>query len=127
MVNPPYDALDEAGHLYGYLFSEPLIRYPKLVLEPFIPGPLQEKREKKFKKINNRIHTLTLSERASRRRGCAHLYMHPHILIFPFKYCGPQLLRVIESALLRGGIVIRYAESAIVLDEECWAEHARFL
>lgn len=124
-MNPLYDALDEAGHLYGLLFSKPLIRYPKLVLEPFIPGPLQEKHQQP-NTYTNSFRARVSQERVG-ERGCAHLYMHPHVLTFPFKHCGRQLILVIESAFFRGGIVIWYAERAIVLDEECWAEHSRFL
>jgi len=46
-MDSPHNALDEALHRYGYLFIELPILYPKLVLEPFITGPLQEKHEKK--------------------------------------------------------------------------------
>jgi hypothetical protein len=46
-VNSPDDALDEAGHRDGHLFLESPIQYPELVLELFIPGPLQEKRQEK--------------------------------------------------------------------------------
>lgn len=72
-MNPLYDALDEAGHLYGLLFSKPLIRYPKLVLEPFIPGPLQEKTST-TEYIHQLFPSARLAGEGERERVCSPVY-----------------------------------------------------
>ena len=48
-VDPPHDALDEAGHRDGHESSELPIKYPKFIVELFIPGPLQQKKKKTTK------------------------------------------------------------------------------
>lgn len=49
-VDPTYDALDEAGHRDRYMLPELPIKYPKLIVELFIPGPLRQRKKKPHKK-----------------------------------------------------------------------------
>lgn len=39
-MNSPHEALDEAGHIDGHLFTKLPILYPKLIVKLFISRPL---------------------------------------------------------------------------------------
>jgi hypothetical protein len=77
-VNSSHDALNEAGHCYGNLFIESLVMYPKLVLETFIPGPLQERREHQQPNTYTNSFRACVSQERVGERVCSPVTLSVH-------------------------------------------------
>ena len=68
-MDSPHDALDEAGHRDGYVFSELPIQYPKLIVDLIISGPLQDKKIEAQKTLTTDYILGPPFARVSQRKG----------------------------------------------------------